>query len=123
MKPEKLRTIARWAVMEEVENAIIKSHERNYEKLHVWRDGSVSWSEYTNQSDDTIDKQAASFAPVPSVACVGTGSIACDCEWCADGGKVDLREMDGAEIDMIEHRMVVEFAEIPVGYFNDEVSA
>jgi hypothetical protein len=123
MENQTLRQIARAAVVDEVGNAIIKSHERNYEKLHVWRDGSVSWREYINQSDDTIDRQAASFAPVASVACVGTGSIACDCEWCADGGKVDLSEMDGAEIDATEQRMLAEFAEIPVGYFDDEVSA
>lgn len=123
MGNQTLRQIARAAVVDEVGNAIIKSHKRNYEKLHVWRDGSVSWREYTDLQSDTIDQRAVGFAPVPSVACVGAGSIACDCDWCADGGTVDLSEMDGAEIDMTEHRMVVEFAEIPAGYFDDEATA
>ena len=122
MTQQTLRQAARAAVVDEVANAIEKSHERNYEKLHVWRDGSVSWREYINRSDDTIDRRAAGFAAVPSVACVGTGSMPCDCDWCADGGTVDLREMDGAEIDAVEQGMLTEFADIPAGYFDDEVS-
>lgn len=114
------RDTARAAVIAEVGNRITKEHERNFHRLHVWRDGSISWREYINESDDTIDRHAASFQPVPSVALVGTGSCKCNCDWCADGGTIDVTEIDGSALDDTETDMLAHFDEIQIGYFNDE---
>lgn len=114
------REIARAAVIAEVGNRITKDHELNYERLHVWRDGSISWREYINESDDTIDRHAASFQPVPSVALVGTGSCKCDCAWCADGATIDASDLDGSVLDEAQDDMLAQFDEIPTGYFDDE---
>lgn len=114
------RETARQALAAEVPAYIQKQHEKNYEKLHVWSDGSLCWREYINQSDDTIDGRAARFQAVPSVACVGTGSVSCDCDWCRDGGDIESYDMDGSENDAIEACMVEQFDTIERGYFDDE---
>jgi hypothetical protein len=142
-----LRSTARDLVIEQVSAAAHKQHERNYEKLHINRDGSVNWSESINESDDIIDRYADHFCAVPSVITAGTGSYSCNCPFCdeigkyltADGSKVvdaDSPEAEGGEeIDAdlaisnavsdngtsdLEDEMVAAFDAIDIGYFDDE---
>ena len=115
-----IRHTARAAVSNETAPNIEKRHQRNYHRLYVRRDGSLHWGEESSADTQLIDHGAASFAPVPNVALVGTGSIGCDCDWCADGGTVDVSDVDGDEIDAVEACMLDEFDTIPRGYFDDE---
>ncbi len=77
-----LRSIARELAIEQVSAAASKEHEPNYGKLHIYRDGSVRWTEHINQFDHIIDGEAEYLCAIPSVACVGTGSYSCNCEYC-----------------------------------------
>jgi hypothetical protein len=91
-----LRSTARDLVIEQVSAAARKSHERNYEKLHVRRDGTVSWFESISKSDDLVDDEAGtrSISAIPSVITVGTGSYGCNCDFCDhvfDKGNEDSR--------------------------------
>lgn len=79
-----LRQTAREMVASEMANAATKDHERNYEKLHVRRNGTLTWFESINESDDLIDDRADGFAAIRSVITVGTGSYACNCDYCND---------------------------------------
>ena len=125
------RETARQLVIDSVSEAAHKSHERNYEKLHVHRDGTVSWFESINRSDDLIDSEADGFALIPSVITVGTGGYACNCDYCNDIGKVIDGEVltaedaignavGDADLSDMEADMLRNFDEIPVGYFGDE---
>ncbi len=123
-----LRTQAEEIVRQSAKEAAEKSHERNYEKLHVRRDGAVDWFESINKSDDLIDDGADQFCAIRSVITVGTGSCACNCDHCADEGYENKADAiadaisDGA-IEEYEEQMIAAFAEIPVGYFDDEEEA
>ena len=123
-----LRTQAEELVRQSAKEAAEKSHERNYEKLHVHRDGTVSWFESIDRSDDLIDDGAGHFCAIRSVITVGTGTYACNCDHCEDDGyetKADAIAdaiSDGA-IPEYEEQMVAAFAVIPVGYFDDEEEA
>ena len=125
------RETARQMVIDSVSEAARKSHERNFEKLHVRRDGTVSWFESINQSDDLIDSEADGFAAIQSVITVGTGGYGCNCDHCNDIGKVIDGEVlssaeaignavGDADLDYTEADMLRKLDEIPVGYFNDE---
>ena len=120
-----LRTQAEELVRQSALEAAQKSHEKNYEKLHVRRDGTVSWFESINHSDDLIDDEAEHFCAIRSVITVGTGSYACNCDHCEDEGYESKADAiadaisDGAISDY-EDQMVAAFTEIPVGYFDDE---
>lgn len=141
----KLRAAARQAVIDNVRERATLEHRKNYHKLHVYRDGDVDWTEHINRSDDIIDRDAKHFAPIPSVACVGTGSCACNCDFCdmiysevdeafalENGREYDKSSKFQTQEDAItdavaesdlwelEADMLREFNEIPVGYFNDE---
>lgn len=120
-----LREQAKESMQSEVTAAARKSHERNYEKLHIRRDGTVSWFESLNKSEDLIDREANGFKAVRSVITVGTGSVLCNCDFCEDDGFVDRAEAIDAAITehgtyQIEHDMEAAFEEIPQGYFHDE---
>jgi len=142
-----LRSAARELVAESVTEAAALSHERNYHKLHIRRDGSVNWSESINRSDDIIDDRADEFAAVPSVITTGTGSFACNCDHCEDvydaadeamaveqGREYDKAAKYASRADAIadavsesdltdiENAMLAAFDEIPEGYFDDEGS-
>jgi hypothetical protein len=120
-----LRLTAHQNIIDSVTEAASKGHERNYEKLHVRRDGSVSWFESINASDDIIDGHADHFCAVPSVVTVGTGSYACNCDYCEDKGyetRADAIADAVAESDIafLEESMLKALDGIPAGYFNDE---
>jgi len=140
-----LRTTARELIVASVTECAEYDHMRNYRKLHVYRDGSINWSECINKSDDIIDSQAEGFQAVQSVACVGTGSIDCNCDYCNEVYNAESeafahergREYDkstkydsqaeaiadavsNSDLSGLEADMLAEFDSIPVGYFNDE---
>jgi hypothetical protein len=113
--------------MDEITAAAAKEHQRNYQKLHVDRDGTVSWFESINRTDDLIDRNAPGFAAIASVITVGTGSVACNCDFCDDEAFANRDEAIDACIgehgtQHIEDRMLEAFAQIPVGYFDDEAA-
>lgn len=124
-----LRQMARQYVIDSVTECATKSHEQDYNKLHVWRDGTVSWSESFSKSDDIIDRQASDFRAVESVACVGTGSLVCNCPHCdlvgtpngyttqAEAVRDSIGEYGTGDV---EEGMLAEFDAIPAGYFDDE---
>lgn len=141
----KLRDKALEAVIAEVETAVRKDHERNYEKLHVRRDGTVTWFESINRSDNLIDSEADGFQPIESVITVGTGSVLCNCDYCNDVYNADEERealADGREYDRdakydsraeaiddavansdlfeTKDQMLERFDCIPAGYFHDE---
>lgn len=140
-----MRETARKNVIDSVTEAATKSHERNYEKLHVLRDGTVSWFESTNKSDDIIDRQADGFAAIPSVGTFGTGGYACNCDYCDevysavdeqnaidDGREYDKSAKYATQTDAIadavgnsdlgdiEAEMLRQLDSIEAGYFDDE---
>lgn len=120
-----LREKAAEMIQASVKEAATKQHERNYEKLHVLRDGTVSWYESTNKSDDIIDRHADGFAPVPSVITVGTGSYTCNCDHCNDSGYETIGDaiadcVGSSDLSDIEATMLKNLDEIEVGYFDDE---
>jgi hypothetical protein len=128
-----LRETARQSVSEELTTAAQLGHETNYNKLHIYRDGTVSWTESINRSDDLIDSQAEGFCAIPSVITTGNGSISCNCDYCNEIGN----EVDGVEYtakDAIQDAvadsdltdtldmMLNNFDEIAIGYFDDETA-
>ena len=138
-------TARRFVIEDEIAERLRLEHERNYHKLHVHRDGTVGWSEYNNESSDTIDDRAEGFAAIPSVAMVGTGSYVCNCDHCNQVFNADDQERaieDGREYDKdakyatreeavvdavvnsdtaeVEEDMLRAFDAIPTGYFDDE---
>jgi hypothetical protein len=140
-----LRSAAREAISQELTDAARKEHESNYEKLHIYRDGSLSWCEFIDQNSDLIDDEADGFAPIPSLITVGTGSVACNCDYCnmvysatneayalADGRPYAREDMyttldeaiadavANSDLDDLERTMLDALDEIPVGYFDDE---
>ena len=121
------------------------SHQRNYHRLHARRDGSTSWTEAINSTDDLIDSGADHFAPVPSLTVQGVGSYYCDCDYCnevynaddearaiAEGRKYARADKYGSQADAIadsvadgdnsciEDEMQESLDAIPIGYFDDE---
>lgn len=143
-KTTTLRDTARELVIKQVSAAARKEHERNYEKLHIYRDGSVSWFECINKTDDLIDSEASHFAAVPSVITVGTGSCGCNCDYCNEVYDAEVEEnaladdedakyesvsdaIDDAVLNSdtedMEASMLVRFDEIETGYFDDEQEA
>lgn len=77
-----LRETARQRVIDNVSECAAYQHRHHYHKLHIHRNGDVEWTNHINTTDDFIDRDADHFAPIPSVATVGTGSYACNCEYC-----------------------------------------
>lgn len=132
-----IREKAREAMENMVFEVAQKTHEMYYWKMHIWRDGDVTLDESINQSDDIIDSQADHFCPVQSVITVGTGSCACNCDYCNNVGTENadmggnyfetVEEMEqerdaNADTSWIEEQMEEEFDRIPEGYFDDEVA-
>lgn len=121
-----LRSAAREMVADECLEASRLSHIRNYHKLHIRRDGTVSWFESINQSDDIIDDGAAHFAAVPSVVTVGTGGCACNCDHCEDEGYDTIADAIADAVceggDAYSEDMLAAFDAITDGYFDDEVA-
>jgi hypothetical protein len=140
-----VRFTARQAVIDSVSERASYEHQPHFHKLHIYRDGGVHWTVSINQSDDIIDSGAGHFAAIPSVACVGTGSYACNCEFCNDvysaqdeayvieqGRKYDKLAKYGdhteaiaaavgeSDLQNLEDDMVAKFDQIPAGYFFDE---
>lgn len=120
------RDTARQNVIDSVNEAARKSHGRNYEKLHVLRDGTVSWFESINRTDDIIDPEAGGFQAIQSVGTYGTGSFGCNCDHCQDAGYASKEEAvdDAVWCDQsdIETAMLAALDAIPAGYFADEVT-
>lgn len=121
-----LREAVRQMVIDNVTERAKYEHKRNYHKLHVWRDGSVVWSESIDRASDIIDHQAADFRAVESVACVGTGSYVCNCDYCnADYDTADdaiEAAVADSDLSAIEEEMLAKLDAIEVGYFDDEPS-
>jgi hypothetical protein len=126
-----LREKAIEMIQASVTEAATKDHQRNYEKLHVLRNGTVSWFESINKSDDIIDQHADGFAAIPSVVTVGTGGYGCNCDHCNEIGKTIDGEVVTAEdaiyncvsdsdLSGLDSRMVDAVDEIEIGYFDDE---
>jgi hypothetical protein len=140
-----LRETAKAAILEEVSQAERYSHQRNYQKLHVRRDGTVNWFESINTSDDLIDSQAKGFQAIQSVHTTGTGSYACNCAWCNEVYHPDVEALAqeqgraydrsakyetyeeainaavcDSDLSGIEEGMLKAFEDIPAGYFDDE---
>ena len=140
-----IRETARQSVIEQATEYCRLSHERDYSKLHVYRDGSVRWNEFNNESSDIIDSDADHFCAIQSVATVGTGSYCCNCQHCnevynaveeeraiEDGRKYDkdskyatfaeaITDAIGAsDIGEVEEMLAKNFDAIEVGYFTDE---
>ena len=140
-----LRDTARELVADSVVEAAALDHQRNYHKIHIRRDGTVSFTESINRSDDLIDDGADHFAAIPSVATVGTGSVVCNCDYCNEVynetdeqlAKDDGRSYDkdakyathadaiadavaNSDLGDMESDMLARFDEIPAGYFDDE---
>jgi hypothetical protein len=122
---ETLRDKVRAAIIDEVPERAAREHRRNYHRLHIWRDGTVSWSEYIDQHSDTIDSQADHFCAVKSACLVGTGSYLCNCDYCEDDGFETVEEAianavcDG-DNNQIEADMLDALDQIEIGYFDDE---
>jgi len=140
------REQARQEVIDQVAGVAAASHKRNYRKMHIRRDGTADFGfEAINQSDDLIDDRADHFAAIPSVITVGTGSCACDCDYCndmydaederraiedgrnyahANGYETTAHAIADAVADSdlsdITAIMLDNFDEIPAGYFDDE---
>lgn len=120
-----LRDQALDAMLEQVAERAAREHQRNYHKLHIRRDGTVSWHEAIDQHSDIIDGGAKGFAAVPSVCRVGTGSCECNCPWCEDAGYESTEDaiadaVAESDLDQVRDEMIQSFDEIPVGYFYDE---
>src|SRR5208337_319090 len=140
-----IRKTARELVIEQVSAAATKAHERNYEKLHINRDGSINWSECINKSDDVIDRYADHFSAVPSVITVGTGSFGCNCDYCDEVYNADVEAsclwiegkydrdnkydsyadaiadaVSNSDLSDLESSMLASFDSIEIGYFDDE---
>jgi hypothetical protein len=112
-------------ITEYVGQAAIYSHHRNYHKLHINRDGSLSWFEAINKADDLIDRKADHFCAVQSLITVGTGSCKCNCDWC-DNDEYDTQDdaiadaFADSDITWIEENMIYRLNQLPIGYFDDE---
>ena len=140
-----LRSAARQAVIDAVAVRAAHEHQRNFHKLHIYRDGHLRWSEHINQSDDIIDSRADQFGPIPSVACVGTGTHSCNCEYCnevysatdeayaieqgeeydkstkyADRYEAIADAVANADLSELEADMLAQLDAIEIGYFDDE---
>lgn len=141
MTKQTLRSIAQQAVIEAVTDRAAYEHMPNYYKLHVYRDGAVGWTEHIDRLSDIIDSHAEHFAAVPSVCCVGTGSYACNCEYCnarisalhsddepIPQGCYETRDeaiqaaVADSDLSGLEADMLAQLDAIPLGYFNDEES-
>ena len=143
-----LRSSARQTVIDSVSERATYEHKRNFHKLHVYRDGDVRWTEHINRSDDIIDSGADHFAAIPSVACVGTGSYTCNCDFrnevysekdeayaieqgreydkaakYADDDEAIADAVANSDLSDLEADMLAEFDAIPAGYFSDEEDA
>jgi hypothetical protein len=140
-----LREAARQIITDSVFEAADKDHRYNYHKLHVYRNGTVSWSEHVNSSSDFIDSAAKHFTAVRSVTTRGTGSHNCNCEFCnsvyseqdeqlaqENGQEYDksakyatvedaiIDAISESDVDALREDMLNELDRIPVGYFTDE---
>ena len=134
------REQARQEISDQVADVAAQEHRRNYRKLHIRRDGTADF--------DLIDDKAEHFAAIPSVACVGTGGYACNCDYCnevycaedearaaEDGRKYDREAkyetqedaisdaVGDSDLSDLEARMLAALDEIEVGYFDDEEAA
>lgn len=143
-----LRENALEMIAASVTEAATKQHQRNFWKLHVWRDGTVSWFEAVDSSQDLIDRHADHFAPVPSVITVGTNSFSCNCDYCNEvydstaeqlaleqGRLYDksakfvsfdeaiAESVNSSDLSDLESSMLAAVDDIPVGYFEDETYA
>lgn len=98
-----LRETAKQNVIDSVTEAATKQHERSYEKLHVNRDGTVSWFESS----------------------VCTRSFGCNCDYCNDcyddGAIADA--VGDSDLSGTEEQMLSRVGDIPLGYFNDEAES
>lgn len=101
-----------------------RQHYRNYQRLEVFRDGTLAWLEAHDTNTATIDREAKDFRAVPALAKVGTGGCACNCDFCADSGfasKADAVAAAATEgASEMEDLLISAIEEIEVGYFADE---
>lgn len=109
-------------IEERLGEVLRKAHETNYETLYVSRDGQMWWSEEVSADTRIIDNEAETFAAVPSLIQVGTGSTPCNCDWCISGHQDDMGDMDdiGAVNAEYQDRMSRALGAISPGYFRDE---
>lgn len=137
-------TIAAFLEDRAVEYATFQ-HRRNFHRLHIHRDGTTTWTEFSDRNSDIIDRQAAGFAAVPSLAVVGTGSYTCNCDHCGavynardeqnarDDGRPYNRDekydsvedavadaVAGSDLGEVERMLAEALERVEVGYFEDE---
>lgn len=107
----------------EITNALIKSHEINYETLYVHHDGSLQWLTSISSDERLIDDQADgdNIAAVAHLIQVGTGSIACNCDNCVgpNSSPIDI-ENNADDYSYVESSLEKNLKNIKYGYFNDE---
>ena len=123
-----MREQVRQAIDWHIRGAASREHDVLYERLEVWRDGSLQWVASANSNERTIDErnESQNAVPVPTLAVVGSGNIACNCEWCSppdgvDPTPVDDIEHDGEALDYIRSEMLRHLDDIELGYFDDEL--
>lgn len=110
-------TILETSINDQVGEAIQHTHDANYHRLEVLRDGTLRWREDVDQATRTIDEDADRFAPIPTLTIEGNGSIPCNCDWCAEDA---IEEPEADTLSAMADKMAGALAEIPDGYFEDE---
>lgn len=110
-------TILETGIDEQLAEAIQHTHDANYYRLEVLRDGTLRWREDIDRATRTIDDEADSFAPVGTLTIEGNGSIPCNCDWCAEG--VD-EDPEADTLQAMSDKMGAALSEIEIGYFDDE---
>lgn len=111
-----IRSMVEGKIEENIYQLLTKSHETNYMTWYVESDGTMWWSEEVDQ----WTYSARDGKQIPSVARVGTGSIACNCDWCRDGETMTERDYDGDAVDYAVAEACKQLGGIPHGYFDDE---
>lgn len=94
-----LRETAQGMIETVAREAAAYAHQQHYHRLHVRRDGSLTWMQALNKSDDLIDDRADHFAAIPSLGVWGTGSYRCNCNYCDTVIPLDGDGRWGIEVD------------------------
>lgn len=122
-----MRETVRDTITDHVSAAASRDHELFYERLEVRRDGELRWVTAPNENERTIDErdESQNAVPVPTLAVVGRGNVACNCEWCSPPEGEPETPSDEIDhetevLDHIESEMVRHLDQVPVGYFDDE---
>jgi len=91
-------------------------HRQMHHKLYVYPDGHIHWG----YEADYYTHLCLDGRPVPILADVGTGSVACDCAWCEEVDDPDDIDWQDDEVAITSDEMIRKLNKIPHGYFVDE---